>query len=235
MPYSALNDPMMIDTIMGRRPITTSDMLMGRNSTSSTTVWQRWTSSGTSSSNPYFWRTTNSQQDAVWSEWVDCASTTTTQTYYTSARPATYQEPTPEEKAAAEARAAEYLKLKKEEERKRKLARLKSFKLLLSLLDNEQRKDFRQHRHFFVIGGETGTKYRIRENGGNLSANIDVYYKDKDQISHRICVHPPNYECPIGDHLVAQMLGLKFDEKDFLKVANVHGAHANPPRCMAYA
>lgn len=98
-------------------------------------------------------------------------------------------------------------------------AKRRSLALMLGLLSPEQREEFHRYRHFHVIGGKTGTLYRIRVAS---FANIDIIGPG-DRIMYRICAHPAG-EVPIYDVMAAQMLHLQdaATEKVFLKYANVH-------------
>lgn len=94
----------------------------------------------------------------------------------------------------------------------------KALALLLRLLREDQLAEFCEHKHFHVVGGHTGTRYRIRK--GRIG-NVDVY--NNGVIIHRLCAHP-NIGCPDIDVMIAQKLHLESpeDELPFVQKANVH-------------
>jgi hypothetical protein len=94
--------------------------------------------------------------------------------------------------------------------------------LLLSKLTQAQRETFEANKWFIVEGGESGTRYRIRERG-DLVANIDVV-GGEDQTLHRLCGHARLADCPMEDHLLTQKLWLENAEREFLLIANRHAA-----------
>jgi hypothetical protein len=106
-------------------------------------------------------------------------------------------------------------------------AKRRALTLMLGLLNPEQREEFRRYRHFHVIGGATGTRYRIRV---AAFANIDVL-GPTGRTMYRLCVHPGG-DVPVYDAMAAQMLHLQdpVTEKSFLKQANVHPVVAQDRR-----
>jgi len=109
-------------------------------------------------------------------------------------------------------------------------AKRRSLTLLLRLLNEEQRQEFRMYRHFHVIGGSTGTVYCIRVAS---FANIDVIGPTGRPMC-RLCAHPAD-DLPVYDVLAAQMLHLQdpSTERAFLRRANVHASVPQarlPPR-----
>jgi hypothetical protein len=95
-------------------------------------------------------------------------------------------------------------------------ARRKSLALLLRLMSPQQRQQFRQSGSFYVVGGSSGTLYRIRS--GKI-ANIDVL-RDESKVKWRLCAHPRGV--PLYDVMAAQLLHLQdpLMEKRFLLYAN---------------
>lgn len=88
--------------------------------------------------------------------------------------------------------------------------------LLLRQLNPEQRREFRELRHFHVTGG-SGDRYRIRV--GTIS-NIEVLRRD-GTVKHRLCIRPAE-DVPVYDVMAAQLLHL-YDpetEKRLLQHAN---------------
>ena len=172
--------------------------------------------------------TSTSSTSYVWSTWTSATRTATGT--YDIINPQYNREPkklTPEEQEENNRQAAASLARMEKAKQERNEAKKKSIELLLSFLDKKQKDSFNEYRYFYVIGGETGTKYRIRENQECLVGNIDVFNDNGMGVSHRICIHPdPQHNCPIGDALLSQMLGLKFNEKEYVKKANRHRAYA---------
>jgi hypothetical protein len=86
--------------------------------------------------------------------------------------------------------------------------------LLVGHLSAWQRREYEQFGYFTVIGGSTGTRYRIRRanvlNVEQLSAN--------GLISTLWCFMPKG-DLPIGDVMLAQKIALEVFETDALRVA----------------
>ncbi|NEX60519.1 hypothetical protein [Noviherbaspirillum galbum] len=108
-----------------------------------------------------------------------------------------------------------------EEARRARCAKRRALGLLTGLLDTEQRQEFRTLRYFHVIGGSTGTRYRIRVAS---FANIDVLGATGRPM-YRLCAHPAG-DIPIYDIMAGQLLHLQdpTTEERFLRMANVHTA-----------
>lgn len=105
--------------------------------------------------------------------------------------------------------------------RKERRVERKALSLLMSLLNSQQRQEFRERRHFYVIGGSSGTRYRIRV---GMIANIDVLGED-GKVKYRLCVTPTG-GVPMYDVMAAQLLHLQdcATEEKLLRQANVHPA-----------
>jgi len=91
--------------------------------------------------------------------------------------------------------------------------------LLLSLLDEAQQASYRRDGCFEVIGSH-GTRYRVtRGTSGNI-----LWIASNGDVGGRLCAHPTMEEqwLPTADVMLAQMLALTTDEREFLRVANVH-------------
>jgi hypothetical protein len=89
--------------------------------------------------------------------------------------------------------------------------------LLLSYLDDEQRRTF-QTNNFFEVISQFGRRYRIWTTG--WVGNVDRLRAD-GTIEARYCAHVPAHECTMHDQFIAQMIMLQYDESAFLQVANV--------------
>jgi hypothetical protein len=90
-------------------------------------------------------------------------------------------------------------------------------KLLLSHCTKKQRKQYKANQYFVVIGGETGTMYRIRRAS---QINIDVFVDG--EIEYKLCtVADPrkNSGLPIEDQLLAQKTMIELQENHFLEIA----------------
>ena len=111
--------------------------------------------------------------------------------------------------------------LMQDERRNVRRAQRRALTLLMRLQSPEQREEFRMTRQFHVIGGKTGTRYRIR---AATLVNIDVLDND-GTVMHRLCAHPTG-DVPLYDVLAAQMLYLQdpVAELRFLQQAYVHSA-----------
>jgi hypothetical protein len=108
----------------------------------------------------------------------------------------------------------------REEHERRQAATERANGLLLEHLTPEQRETFTSRGWFVVVGGKTGTRYRVR--GGTLTGNVDVMHGEK--VRHRLCAHVPTGRVPMGDQLLAQKITLELAEDDFLRIANRHAA-----------
>jgi len=100
-------------------------------------------------------------------------------------------------------------------------AKRRALGLLMGLLNDEQRQEFCTYRHFHVVGGLSGNRYRIRV---AAFANIDVLGFN-ESVMYRLCAHPAG-DIPVYDVMAAQMLHLQdaATEQRFLQHANVHPA-----------
>jgi hypothetical protein len=102
--------------------------------------------------------------------------------------------------------------------RKERRAQRRSLLLLVRLLNPEQRQEFRNMQQFHVIGGSSGSRYRIRT---GRTANIDVL-RDDGRLRYRLCVVPVG-GVPVYDVMAAQMLHLQdpHTEEALLMTANI--------------
>ena len=87
--------------------------------------------------------------------------------------------------------------------------------LLKEWLSPEQREQYESQKTFEVVGGDTGTRYRIRPPG---AYNISVLDSNGGTASN-ICVVPKDMTA-LGDILLAQKVALERNERATLKVAN---------------
>lgn len=94
-------------------------------------------------------------------------------------------------------------------------ARRRARKLLLSMLDARQRREFEAHGYFHVHvhTAEGERRYRVRDYKG--VERVD----DCGRVLRRYCIHPPP-DFPEEDTALAQLMLLETDEAEFLRSAN---------------
>ena len=82
-------------------------------------------------------------------------------------------------------------------------------------LTDKQKAALDKHGWFLVEGGKSKKTYRIstHHHAGNITE-----MKGNKGIA-KYCVHA-SYEYPLGDHLVAQVMGLRHDEDHTIRTAN---------------
>lgn len=85
--------------------------------------------------------------------------------------------------------------------------------LLLQHLDDEQRAEFEEHRHFHVISS-AGRRFQIRL---GRESNVSLV-NEQGGISRTFCIHVRD-QVPDEDNVLAQMLLLRANEEDFLRIA----------------
>lgn len=162
--------------------------------------------------------------NVIWGYWVDNTSSTTlysydswtqwvqegTVTYGSSYTPTPLTEEQIEaNRVAAEARKVEAaIRVKQVEE-----AKVRARKLLLDLLEEEQKEELLRDGWFHVETRDGTRRYRLSPN----SSPRRVHGEDGAQWSY--CIHP-DYGYPQDDIVLAQKLLLESDEEMFLKIAN---------------
>jgi hypothetical protein len=102
----------------------------------------------------------------------------------------------------------------------------RALELLKQNLSSSQREQFDGHRFFDVIGGTTGTRYRIHQ----------AYQMNVEELSAggkraRLLCFAPQGRLPICDVLLAQKIALECFELEALAVAN---AILSEPRRWSY-
>ena len=97
----------------------------------------------------------------------------------------------------------------------RETARQRRTRLLRANLTPAQLKQYETFRHFDVIGGDTGHRYRIHRSN---ALNVDEYGEAGEHIS-RWCFLPDG-NLVRGDILLAQKLALELFESDARAIAN---------------
>jgi hypothetical protein len=92
----------------------------------------------------------------------------------------------------------------------------KSIELLRSWLDGGQLVEYNEHKHFTVIGSDTGTLYRLIETRSYNILELDSTHQPTGQ---KFCV-VPGTSVAMGDQLLAQKIWIETDERATLKIAN---------------
>ena len=106
---------------------------------------------------------------------------------------------------------------------RQELAKDRATALLLDSLSACQRHQYKDHRYFDVIGGESGKRYRIWH---RTMQNIEELGAQGERRCIW-CVHPA--DVPLCDVLLAQKIALESFERDALRIAN--GYSDWPTRC----
>ena len=106
---------------------------------------------------------------------------------------------------------------------RQELAKDRATALLLDSLSACQRHQYKDHRYFDVIGGESGKRYRIWH---RTMQNIEELGAQGERRCIW-CVHPA--DVPLCDVLLAQKTALESFERDTLRIAN--GYSDWPTRC----
>ena len=151
--------------------------------------------------------------DNVWASWNRGFVNTPARVY---GFPAVHRELTDEEKAA---RAAEDERRRIEYEARQveqAAANDNAKKLLLSVLNEEQKRDWAAHGHFYLYVEDR--KYRIKR---GRSGNVELVDPQTNEPLERFCAHPIQ-SVPDEDTAVAQMMHLLYDERRFIGLANSH-------------
>jgi hypothetical protein len=96
-------------------------------------------------------------------------------------------------------------------------AEARGYRLLLSSLSPAQRQQFLEHSYFDVVGGDTGTRYRIRD---QHFFNVDELDEQGSGQRRQLCFAPAG-NLPVGDMMLAQKLALELIESETILIANV--------------
>jgi hypothetical protein len=173
------------------------------------TTWTTWTSTSSTTNGTDTWNAwaddsttaTSSSESGTWTVWTDSSAETTT--IWIRWGEVEVQPPSPEE-IEAQKRIAE--QEREERERAEKLLREHLTKQQAAQLEKEGG---------FEVEAQSGKEYLItRGRQGN------VYSLDaKRRKVARHCIHPEEF-CPDPDTMLAQLCWLKWNETEFLKVAN---------------
>ena len=93
-------------------------------------------------------------------------------------------------------------------------AEARGLRLLVDNLSPSQRKQYETNGYFEVIGGDTGTRYRIRR---GYQMNIEEL-NEKGRIARLLCFMP-EVRVPVGDVMLAQKFALELFESEAMRVA----------------
>lgn len=99
---------------------------------------------------------------------------------------------------------------------KLEVAKKTAEQLLLANLDEQQQQMYLRDKAFLVVT-PTGRTYRL---SSKISGNVELIHDGKPV--RRYCAHhiDPHGQLPMGDHLLCQAMALKYDEREFLRMAN---------------
>ena len=103
--------------------------------------------------------------------------------------------------------------------------------LLLAHLTPQQRRQYRRDRHFEVIGGQSGTRYRLWHCSQQNIEELDAEGRRRGLW----CFHPRD-TLVLGDVLLAQKTALELFEGEALRIAHRYlnfGANAGPTSRIA--
>jgi hypothetical protein len=96
----------------------------------------------------------------------------------------------------------------------------RGLRLLRENLTASQREQYDRRRHFDVIGGQTGRRYRVYDMN---SINVDEL-DSAGRCVRKLCFQPEGLLVP-GDVLLAQKLALELYELEALRIANAYPSH----------
>lgn len=154
----------------------------------------------------------------IWTDWNLAYGTTATITIqgaYTARNVVSVAAPPPTAEELEARAEADRLRAERRREREAEVAaaRERAEALLLSCLDEEQRKELHSHNRFHVTA-PSGRRYCInRGRAGNVSA------RDRANRLVRYCIHD-YVGLPDADTMLGQKLMLETDEAGFLATAN---------------
>ena len=152
--------------------------------------------------------------DSVWSGWNGQWSPTMAQVHRLPAQPR--REETAEERTRRETQEAEWRRKDEERRLESDSAARRARELLLSLLSEEQKRDWVASAGFYLHVGDK--KYRIKK---GRSGNVELVDPNTHEPLERYCAHPVD-NVPDEDTVVAQMMMLLHAERDFIALANTH-------------
>jgi hypothetical protein len=154
--------------------------------------------------------------DPAWQQWVNHATPTYADQVWRYWMDSYQYAPVPDTPETARQR-REVSERFETERRQRSAARARARVLLDEFLTEEQKAELEHHGRFHVIGSR-GRRYCIRATG--QSGNVDLL-SDRGEVQATLCAHPRG-SLPDGDAWLMQMMEIRHDEDQFLRVANVH-------------
>jgi hypothetical protein len=92
---------------------------------------------------------------------------------------------------------------------------VQALQLLVRNLSPAQRRQFARYDYFDVIGGDTGTLYRIR-----VGRTLNVAQLNASGGCVRVLCFEPHGQLPVGDVMLAQKFALELFESEAIRVAN---------------
>ena len=95
------------------------------------------------------------------------------------------------------------------------VARHRSIEVLKENLSAAQRRQYERYHYFDVIGGSTGTRYRIRH---GYQMNVQQFDRRGQRL--RMLCFMPKGRLGVGDIMLAQKLALELFEDEAIKTAN---------------
>jgi hypothetical protein len=95
----------------------------------------------------------------------------------------------------------------------------RSLRLLVNNLSPVQRQQLARHNYFDVIGGDTGTRYRIHD-----GRTLNIAQLNESGGCERLLCFEPEGALPVGDVRLAQKVALELFEAEAIKAANASPA-----------
>jgi hypothetical protein len=127
-------------------------------------------------------------------------------------------EETQEQRAVRVRLAEEAKRVRDEAQAKAEATKRRARKLLVSCLDDTQRKSYAE-RGFFYLHTKSGRTYRIDQ---GTHGNVKLIDVTKNRVLGSYCVQPNGV--PAEDAMLAQKLHLEADEAGFIRAANFRAA-----------
>ena len=100
----------------------------------------------------------------------------------------------------------------------------RGLQLLVSNLSPVQRQQFARHNYFDVIGGDTGTRYRIHD-----GRTLNIAQLNESGGCVRLLCFEPEGTLPVGDVMLAQKIALELFEAEPIRIANASPARVIGP------
>jgi len=193
---------------------------------STATTWVSWNTSSTgisttNSSNPWsYWNNTltNATTPGTADSWLLWQRAQLRERYMVRQAPVETPEQRVERERLRAEQSARCAEAAAKEALERAAAESRAEVLLRNHLTDFQKKQLDTCGWFDVVG-KSGTKYRIQR---GRSANVDVL-DAQGRVTHALCAHP-SVSVPDPDTMLSQLLAIRHEEADFLRIANRHPA-----------